>query len=90
MSVTGTLKAAGRLGVLEVVLPVLVLVTPELIVIVPEYVPGDNAVGSISTVSEDGVDPLFGATNSHAVLPLSLAVARKLSGVTESVLVIEI
>jgi len=41
-------------------------------------------------VSEPGVLPLFGATNNHAVLPLLVAVARKLSGVTPSVLVIEI
>ena len=58
--------------------------------IVPLYVPGCSAVGSIRTVSELGVVPLFGATKSQAVLPVFEAVARKLSGVTPSVLVIEI
>ncbi len=33
---------------------------------------------------------VFGATNSQAELPLLVAVARKLRGVTPSVLVIEI
>ena len=85
---TGTLNGAGRLEV-AVDTPVVDVFTPELMVIVPLYVPGESAVGSINTVSELGVDALLGATNSHAVFPVLLATARKLSGVTPSVLVIE-
>jgi hypothetical protein len=40
-------------------------------------------------VRELGVFALFGAINSQALLPLSVAVARNGRGVTPSVLVIE-
>jgi hypothetical protein len=84
-SVIGTVNDAGRLEEDDVV-----FVSPELIVIVPVYVPGASDVGSMRTVTLLGVVPVFGAMNSHAVLPVFEAVARKLRGVTPSVLVIEI